>query len=225
MAYPIKIRDEALNLKRRGYSLSEINLKLKVPKTTISDWSRNIKLNKKAEDRLLSKIKRGQLLGAESKRLRVSVTNNRYLIEAKSQLNQLSIDKISSKFICSLLYWCEGAKDQYGGVRFTNSDPLVIKTFLKLFRNSFDLDERKFRVGLHLHKYHNINKQLEFWSQETNIPKKQFIRPYLKSNTGHRVRKNYPGCATIYYYSNDISRLLLMTGKAFLTKYGGIVQW
>jgi len=65
------------------------------------------------------------------------------------------------KLACALLYWCEGEK-KGGAVRFTNSDPVMIQTFLNLFRQSFKLDESKFRICLHLHSYHNQQKQKKF---------------------------------------------------------------
>jgi hypothetical protein len=92
--------------------------------------------------------------------------------------------------------------------------------FLRLFRSSFDLDEKKFRVCIHLHEYHDTKRQLAFWSKVSQIKRSQFIKPFRKKHTGTRVRENYPGCASVYYQSADIARRLLAIGKAFLTEYG-----
>jgi hypothetical protein len=132
------------------------------------------------------------------------------------------LDSTTSKAICSLLYWCEGNSSRYGKVSFTNSDPRLVKTFLHFLRNSFEIDESKFRPCVHLHQYHNPKRQLGFWSKTTGIPKKQFIKPYLKPNTGKRIRDNYPGCINIKYHSTDTARQLLMTAEAFLEKHTGV---
>ena len=84
------------------------------------------------------------------------------------------------------------------------------------------MDSSKFRVCVHLHKYHNKDKEINFWSEITGIPKNQFINPYLKLNGGKRIKINYHGCVSIYYYSNDTARKLLANAMAFLSKFSKI---
>jgi hypothetical protein len=115
-----------------------------------------------------------------------------------------------------MIYWCEGGKNAKYGVAFTNSDPKLVRTFLTLLRENFNLDERKFHPGIHLHSYHSPGTQLDFWSKVTDIDKQQFIKPYLKPNTGKRIRKNYQGCISLRYASNDLARQLMAIAKAYL---------
>jgi hypothetical protein len=123
------------------------------------------------------------------------------------------------KFICALIYYCEGAKDKTGGVGFTNSDPKLIKVFLMLLRNNYNIDESKFRICMHLHEYHNFEQQIKFWSKVTNIKKGQFIKPYNKPNTGKRIKEGYQGCLSVKYHSSDLQKQLLMTAEAFFDKF------
>ncbi len=211
---------QAIALRRLGYSVNEIVGQLGVAKSSISVWVRNIHLTSSAQKRLLTKIKLGQLKGAENKRRKTQTVIDAHSSTALHELYHSSaFSKTHEKMICALLYWCEGAKDSYQGVSFVNSDPSLIKLFLALFRNAFPLDEEKFRACIHLHHYHNPEKQLKFWTHITNIPKKQFIKPYLKPHTGKRIRENYPGCISIRYHSNDVARQLLATAKVFLKNY------
>lgn len=223
MKEKIKEKLKAIELRKRGYSVNEIIKKLGVAKGSVSVWVRNVELSKRARSRLLTRIKLGQLISAESKRKKTQEILDLYLKRAGNELSQKKFDKIYKKIICSLLYWCEGAKDHYGGVDFANSDSKLVKIFLKFFREGFNIDEEKFRVCLHLHKYHNPKKQLNFWSKVTDISKKQFIKPYFKPNTGKRIRENYPGCINIKYRNNNTARELLMTAQAFFKKFGGVV--
>ncbi len=119
-----------------------------------------------------------------------------------------------------MIYWCEGAKSFTRGVQFTNSDPNLVYCFLRLFRSSYELDESKFRVCVHLHEYHNEQVQIDFWSKITRIKKDRFIRPYIKPHTGKRVKKDYPGCVDIRYHSNDMAKRLMSTAQAFLAFMG-----
>lgn len=206
-------RFKALQLRREGQSLKEISNKLNVSKSTVSLWVRDVVLSKDAEKLLLSKIKLGQYVGAEKKKAQTRAKEENYYNEAVKELRRgASEDKI----VCAMIFWCEGTKNVKNGVTFTNSDPKLVKKFLSLLRKTFQLDERKFRPCIHLHGYHSPQKQLDFWSKITDIDKRQFIKPYLKPNTGKRLHENYEGCISIKYHDNDLARRLTAFSKAYL---------
>src|SRR6185369_13954076 len=96
-----------------------------------------------------------------------------------------------------------GNKSPRSFITFTNSDPDLVATFLRLFRNSFDLDEKRFRVLMHLHKYHNEEVQRNFWNKITRIKNEQFYRSYLKPNSGKYKKEGYQGCIKVQY--TDVS--------------------
>ena len=206
-------RRQALALRRRGYSLKEISERLLVAKSSVSLWVKNIKLGKSAEARLMRKVKLGQIMGANKKRAQTRATEQKYLEEAQGEIKH-SPDY--QKIICAMLHWCEGTKNPKNGLTFTNSDPALIAKFLELLRKSFDVDEKKFHPCIHLHSYHSPARQLDFWSKITKISKNQFIKPYLKSNSGERIHDNYQGCISIRYRSNDFARRVMAIAKAFL---------
>jgi transcriptional regulator with XRE-family HTH domain len=217
MAHSVFIRNRAKELRRKGYSLKEISRNLGVAKSTAGIWVRDIKMSEAAETRLLSKIKLGQFISARNRRAKTKALEEKYFQEA---LEEIRLNPNHEKIVCAMLYWCEGGKTITNGVRFINSDPRVIATFLRLFRLSFDLDEKKFRVCVHLHEYHDEKRQLAFWSKVSQIKRSQFIKPFRKKHTGTRIHEDYPGCASIYYQSADTARRLLAIGKAFLMEYG-----
>lgn len=211
----VEIKEKAISLRKRGFSLTEIANKLEIAKSTSSLWLRNIQLNEKAKERLR---KRG-LLGQYKTSLRWRKKLKKEKVDLKrkalSFFKKLKKDPLQFRVYCSLLYWCEGSKRVKEGVRFINSDPALIRTFLALFRRSFEINERKFRIGLHFHQYHNEKLQKEYWSKITKIPIRQFIKVYWKPNTKKRIRENYPGCATIYYYDNKLVKELLSIYEVF----------
>jgi predicted transcriptional regulator len=209
---------KSIKLRKRGYSVNEIVNNIGVSKSSVSVWVRNVVLSENSKKRLLTKIKSGQLISAENKRIKTKLIMDFYKKEAYRRLSKFNIEGIG-KFICALIYYCEGAKDKTGGVSFTNSDPKLIKVFLMLLRNNYDIDESKFRICMHLHEYHNFKKQMEFWSKVTKIKKEQFIKPYNKPNTSKRIKDGYQGCLAIKYHSSHIQKQLLMTAEAFFDKY------
>ena len=215
---PIEIKEQAFRLRTNGYSIKEIADKLHISKGTSSLWLRNVKLNKKAKERLKSRKLSGYYKSSLSWRNKRIRAEKQRTISALKVVNKIKQDPNHLKVYCSLLYWCEGGKTDKYGVRFINSDPDLIRTFLYLFRKAFPVDEKKFRVLLHLHKYHNEKKQKAFWSTVTGISEKQFLKTFHKPNTGKRIKDNYPGCAAIYYYNTEIAREMRTLSKVFANK-------
>ncbi|MDO8585202.1 MAG: helix-turn-helix domain-containing protein [bacterium] len=211
-------RHKAIALRRQGHSLKEIAATLNVAKSSVSLWVRDVALSSSAKKILLAKITLGQFVAAERKKAKTRAIEDGYLRQAREELSATTLSPVYKKLLCALIYWCEGTKSPKTGVTFINSDPHLIKQFLSLLRTSFEIDERKFHPCLHLHSYHSKEKQLDFWSEITNINRSQFIKPYVKPNTGKRIRIGYPGCLSVKYHSNDLARRLLAVGKAFLNK-------
>lgn len=127
-----------------------------------------------------------------------------------------------AKIHCALLYWCEGGKTK-NSVHFSNSDPALVRTFPKLFREAFSVDESKFRIIVHLHEYHDKQKQEEFWSQVCGIPLDQFTKQFTKKNTGKRKKLDYPGCVAVKYYSSLVLYELKEIYRQYAERLGGVV--
>ncbi len=217
--FPLENKEKALRLRSRGYSVKEIADKLQIAKSTSSFWVRNIRLNKKAQQRLTKK----RLISYYKTSLRWqkkrAKEERQYKSIALKTLNRIKKDSNHAKIYCTLLYWCEGEK-RSSEVRFINSDPVLIKTFLFLFRKSFTVDEKKFRALIHLHEYHNEKRQREFWSKTTGISQNLFQRSYHKPHTKKRIREGYQGCISVKYYDAKVAKEMRALYKVFSEKWG-----
>ncbi|MAZ56181.1 hypothetical protein CL653_00085 [bacterium] len=211
-------RLSAKELRKQGCTVKEIAERLDVSKSSVSVWVRDTKLSKRAKLVLSKKIKKGQMVAAESKKARSEAVATVYLSNSVSRYGKLQTHTRFNEMLCALIYWCEGAKET-GRVDFTNSDPNLIKLFLTLFRGNFTVDESKFRVCIHLHSYHNHDTQLRYWSKVTKIPKRQFIKPYRKKNSGKQIREGYQGCASIRYHDADLAKRLHSIAKSSFKIY------
>lgn len=214
-------RIKAISLREKGFSLTEISQLLKVSKSSVSLWVSDIILDQSAKDRLCKRVTNGQLISAQRKKERTKNILLEYYKTACRDFDGLKQSKTLNKFFCSLLYICEGGKHGNVFVQFTNSDYRLIQSFLKLLRSSFEIYEDKFRVCIHLHDYHNIEQQLKYWANITQIPQKQFIKPYIKKSVHHNIHKDYQGCCQIRYYNSEVNKELTMTGDACLYKIIG----
>lgn len=208
---------KAIALRKQGKSVPEIAIELGVAKSSVSTWVRNVELSHSAEQALLKKITAGQLAGGRRRHEQSLDAESRHFAIAQKHLTTLNLNKTHERLMCALIYWCEGAKS-VNNVDFTNADPKLIKTFLCLFRSTFTLDESKFRAILHLHSYHDLKKQIAFWSKVTGIPSTQFCKPYQKANSGTQIRENYQGCISVRYHNADTARQLIATAKAAFNK-------
>jgi len=85
-----------------------------------------------------------------------------------------------------MLYWAEGANPnpQRRGwmIDLANSDPRMIKIFLRFLRVICGVDESKLRVYLYAYGDQNIKKLLKYWHNLTDIPLKQFTKPYIRED-------------------------------------------
>lgn len=220
---PIAIKEKAIQLRKEGCSIKEISKELNIAQSTSSSWVRSLILDQKAKERLINR----QLIGYYNASLYWQEKNEqeekKYKLLADNIINKIEKNIYHYKLMCALLYWCEGSKGSKSSktdLRFTNSDPLLIKTFLTVFRESFVIDESKFRVLMHLHKYHDEDIQKKFWSDVTKIPKDKFQKTYLKINSAKRIKESYQGCVAIKYYDAKIFKELKAIYKSFCENLG-----
>ncbi len=206
-------KKKAIALRKQGYSFREISDQLGIAKSTTSLWLRDVKLSRKAQKRIRDLGVNGRKKAVETnkaKRVAEDVEIARKVEEYFTSRSQ----RIDSRIACALLYWGEGSK--YNGnasVSFINADPVMIKYFLRVFRDSFDLDEKKFRALVHVHEYHNIEEQVRFWSAVTSIPVEQFHKSYQKKNSGKNKKENYQGCVSVTYSDIRIYKELMFIIK------------
>jgi predicted transcriptional regulator len=214
-----ELQIKAKKLRSKGYSVKELHRMLGVSKGSISVWVRDVKLSDKARARLKKNYTNGQL--ASQKTIKEK-TRQKNIVADNFAINSLRLVNFSPEIIllsCALLYQCEGSRDIKDAVTFTNSDPILVKTFMFLFRKSFDLDEKKIRILMHLHDYHNENLQKKFWSRITGVSNKQFLKTYNKKNAGFYKKEGYQGCIQIRYHDVAIGRKLQAVAKIFMERY------
>ncbi len=210
---------KARKLRKEGYSINELQKILGVSKSSISLWVRNVPLSEKAQSRLNKKYTNGQLASQKVIKEKTEEKNkiaNIFALDLLREKNILNSDLI---LFCAMIYHCEGSKSLRDSITFTNSDPSLIQTFLFLFKRSFKIDEKRLKVLMHLHDYHNETKQKQFWSKITKIPTEQFLKTYNKKTTGLYKKENYQGCIQIRYNDVSIGRKLNAVAKSFMERY------
>lgn len=203
----LKKRKEVVNERLKGVSIESLAKKFSVPRGTVYSWVKDVELSPEAR-RILSN---NSVLGREVGRARMLEIrkHQQELLQDRSKelIENLKVDKKLAKVFCSLLFWAEGAKAT-NSLNFVNSDPIMIRAFLRFFRQGFEIDETKFRILVHIHAYHNDQQMKEYWSRVTNVPLSQFNESFQKPNTGLTKKEGYMGCISIRYYDAQIAKEL-----------------
>lgn len=84
-----------------------------------------------------------------------------------------------------MLYWGEGSNrkgDRNSTVDFANSDPEMIKLFMKFLRTICGVDGEKLRGYLYCYSNQDVKRLEKYWSNLTGIPLDQFIKSYVRED-------------------------------------------
>jgi hypothetical protein len=208
------LRQEAEKLRLEGYLYSEITDEIGVAKSTVYGWTHDIEMSDNAKKIVARKIYSSKLLQINKlAKIKSDYVKQKDLLiqnKAKEVVKGIELNNKHQMIICAVLFWCEGGKDVRGGIQFINSDPIMIRLFLKLLREAFGVEEEKFRALVHLHDYHDKDTTLKYWSDITRIPLSRFYKPYRKPNTGKNYHEGYRGCVSIRYSDSQLGKFLKM---------------
>lgn len=202
MRYSSSTVNLARKMADKGLTYREISKKINVDDSNIAIWCRGSLENNPRQ--LIKKL--------EDKR--DEIRNSEINI-----LDKIHTSKAVQKLYCAIIYGCEGAKyPATNCVALTNSDPKLVKTFIVLFRNTFNIDETKFRVLLQIHNHFNYKDILNYWSTLLDISKDKFYRPIITRAGNKKHRYNYIGTCTIKYYNYKLQLKLIGIYEEFMRK-------
>ena len=172
-------KKKALDMRKRGKSYSQIKNVLGVSKGTLSYWLRDLPLKesdlRKLRDTNPRRIEAFRTTMAKKREDRLKK------VFEKAQKN---IGKLSKRdiFIGGLfLYWGEGTKASLYRLEMTNTDPSMLKFFLRWLEIQ-NVDRLAVKVKLHLYSDMNIEYEEKYWSRELVISRKQFQKTQIKKS-------------------------------------------
>lgn len=217
MAYPDLLRHKVGVKRRAGASIIDIAREFGLAKSTVSLWVRDVELPALIRKHLKANSEKGCELGRMVMAARRKTQAEFDDKEAEGAVAGLvsGADKDFWRLVVALLYWGEGEKGLSRPLGFSNSDPEMVRTYMRALRSAFEINELKFRVTVHLHEYHNVREQHVFWSSVTGIPTTHFSKPYIKPHTGNQKRLGYPGCVNVRYGDVRIAKKVKALYHAF----------
>lgn len=109
------------------------------------------------------------------------------------------------------LFWGEGNKKNKHAVRLGNTDPKLIRAFVKFLETIFKVDKNKFRFGIQVFNDSNPKEVLKFWSKELGFPKNHFLPTIVVSTIrwqGTYKTKSKHGVLTVYVNNKKLKNRL-----------------
>ena len=199
-------RKEAIKLRNSGLAINEISRRLKVSKSSVSLWVRNVSLTAKQLDVLQGKKYTKSAI--EKRRVtRLTRENARRQVIIDGATEEVLNISIKELFLLAVgLYWAEGSKTRRGTVEFSNSDPRLIQIMVRFFKEICLVPQQKFRGHIHLHPHLNAKKAEKYWSKISSIPTKQFFKTSQQYNRASKGKKDsLPyGTFSIYVCSTEL---------------------
>lgn len=167
-----KRKNLARSLRNGGYSYSEIQKFVSVPKATLSYWFKDIKLNEAQSKRLKEKRAEAAKRGAEARSKRVAETIAE--IQSNSAKELGAISKRELWLMGVMLYWRNYNKtDVKKGVHFSSTDPYLIRLFLKWLKEIGQLDRSEIAFDVFA-RTKEPGKIVRYWAEETGFPQESF---------------------------------------------------
>ena len=186
-------RDLARQLRREeGASIKDIALRVGVSKSSVSLWVRDIELTPEQHAALAAR----------------NVAYNRQMSGTWKQAARRRDERIEYQehgrtiarfgdpsFVAGcMLYWAEGARNR-NSVKFTNSDPEMVRFFVRFLRERFDVGPDVISVTCNLFADHReCQREIEqFWLDVAGLPasclRKSSVNVYSKYSQKKRRNK------------------------------------
>ena len=132
--------------------------------------------------------------------------------------DNIVLEEEKLKIAGSMLYWAEGTLKRQT-VDFANSNPDMIRIFLRFLREICGVDELRLRIYLYGYSYQDVIELKNYWQRVTNIPLEQFTKPYIREGSLNTSNRKLPyGLAHVRY--ND--KKLLEQIRCWIKEYSFI---
>ena len=109
------------------------------------------------------------------------------------------------------LYWGEGTKSNKNAVRLGNTDPGIIKCYIKFLEKLCGVDKSSLKFGLQIFSDINVETALEYWTSSIGISRSQFYKPVVtkSGSLGTYRNKNLYGVVTINFCNTKLRDILV----------------
>jgi hypothetical protein len=109
------------------------------------------------------------------------------------------------------LYWGEGAKANKYSIRLGNTDPELLKTFIRFLTDLFGVKKDAIRFGLQIFTDIEPEKALNYWVKMLDTKPSQFYKIIvtISGSLGTYRKKSPYGVVTVYYNNKKLRDIIV----------------
>lgn len=211
-----EIREQARQLRTQGISIITIAKQLGVAKGSVSQWVRDIELTPAQIETLKQNQHRtlGQINGAKTNYTKALTQRKLWQEEGRAKARE---NRDLHRVGC-MLYWAEGSKGR-NNIMFANSDPEMMKLFIRFLREELLIPEEEFIVVLHCHTHEKIEWEriTDYWLGTLGLTQKNMRNINVKQGSDSRKNRLHNGICTLRVYSTQVA----MHIYGAIQEYGG----
>lgn len=214
------LKGRAVSMRRHGASVRDIENRLGIPRSNLSYWFRGVVLSKHHKQ-LLQKRHEKALIAARKEAVKWHNGQKaaRMTDARRSALESLTrIDQSSNAIIelaLSILYLGEGMKKS-GMTSMGNSDPLILRFFVRTLNHLYAIPLEAMRCELHLRSDQDQKHLVRYWSKTLGIPARNFGKTSLDIRTkGRPTYPHYKGVCIVRCGRVAIQRKLVYIANTF----------
>lgn len=178
---------QCVNLRKKGFSYSEIQREVSVAKSTLQNWLTlaGLTFTKEHLEIQLNKRLSNKAVAVEASRItRIKKAEKEIEIFVQQYKKYLE----DPMFVAGIMiYEAEGAKK--GNSRFSNSDYRLVQLFVNFTEKYFLVNKAKnmnFRLYIHEARKNNLIEIKQFWSDKLQISKEDIKVSWKKNIIKHR---------------------------------------
>lgn len=109
------------------------------------------------------------------------------------------------------LFWGEGNKADKYSVRLGNTDPALMKTFIRFLTDMCGVKKEKMKFSLQIFSDVSPEETIKFWSKELEVKQSQFykITVTISGSIGTYKTKNKHGVLQVYVHNKKLRDRLI----------------
>jgi hypothetical protein len=213
-----ELKEKAIALRQTGMSMTVIERKLGVARSTLSGWFKTVPLTEEQRVRLMKNSRDGwakaRVRAVESHRAQKALRLLQAKQDAQKTLDQIELSDAVLDLAFAMLYFGEGAKN--GTTSLASSDPTILRFVLAVLKRNYSIQPDMIRCDLHLRMDQNAEELKSYWSDELKIPLEQFkYAAYDKRSEGKPTYNHYKGVCVITCHRIAIQRKLIYLYNLF----------
>lgn len=173
-------------------SLSEVATKLEVSVHKVTYWMSKYQVPRRSQ--------------SEAVYIKLNPNGEPFKIKRRLTRNEAKL-----KYLALGLYWGEGNKASNRGLRITNTDPGVIKQFLKYLIGICQVKNDKIHFYLQTFKDNDIDLAKGYWSKQLNIDSNRIntAKPIPSMGNGSYKKLSVNGVMTMCFFNLHLKTYLM----------------